>query len=149
MAYENTSGLGTIKSYGPYTESPFDTSVVVFGLTKQVIFPLTGGEAFLSGFDQDDTAQVEVIPANSYITMAKVFVETAFTAATVTIGTETDADGFFTTAADLATASDWEDGDGALVGATIASATRVTATTSADTVGSGLLVIEYMVVPTV
>lgn len=137
MAYENTNGLNTIQSYGPYEDSPFDTNPVVFGCKRQLIVPLVGGKKVNSGFDSSDSAQPAVVPEGSYITEVTMYNDTAFDAAIdVSVGS------IKVISASKGTATSWTAGTAAK---TVTSDSDITSTVgSAAASGEGFVVIEYL-----
>lgn len=145
MAYENTSGLGVIQSYGPYEDSPFDTSVVSFGVEKQVLLPVVAGQEVNAGIDDAVSAQPETVPEGSYVVAAYLYVEEAFTdGATGGLDVTLDGNNLLTDA--TGTAGQWVEGT---AGFTVTADSQFQGDAAAQTAGSGILVVKYMVPPTV
>lgn len=153
--WTNSDGLAV--GFGTRTvETNSATAVRVGGARQQLVVPIRGG----SGIPASDvSAQLiygAIIPANSLLESAKLFVTTAFAGATAVLdigtylasdGTEVDDDGIdaaigVATLADNAVISC----DGALIGTVLASNQKVGVSydTAAFTAGEATLVIEYI-----
>lgn len=152
-----TNSDGLVVGFGTRTvETNSATAVSTGGARQQLVVPIRGGSEIL---DSDVSAQLiygAVIPANSLLESAKLFVTTAFAGATAVLdiglykrsdGTAVDDDGIdsaiaVATLADNAVVAC----DGALIGTVLANDSKVGVSydTAAFTAGEATLVIEYI-----
>jgi len=152
------SSIKATQEYGPKkTNLGLPNTVSTYGVVRQaeVYFDFEEVNAGLPTFNADDDSAVTVLPANTFLKSATLYVDTAFTSAgSATLelgfqqkdGTVIDADGIDSIAVASLTADSWTVNDGALVGASIGALDAqisIDDATAVFTAGTGRLVLEY------